>query len=102
MIKGKHTGETSVIPKQLKSVRPSEVPLCSDKKTFTAPSAEGPLASEGSLPTKRRSGRKMSRQRTFMPKERSIENISKNQPNKYSTFQDTAIYLKVSAFSSFK
>lgn len=91
-IKGKHTDQVFASPKQLKMVKPPEVVLRGDQKGLAISTAEIPLLSEISSPTKQRSRRKMIFQRPSMPKEKSSENVLKNQPNNYST-------QKVQAFS---
>ncbi|OIW13567.1 hypothetical protein TanjilG_29308 [Lupinus angustifolius] len=96
MIKGKCTDQTFTKAKQLKSVRSTESPLCSDPKDLAASAAEVPLASEGILPTKKKSRRKASLPRAFMAKEKCSENILTSQPINYSTpIQDKALFLKV-------
>ncbi|XP_019440563.1 PREDICTED: protein ALWAYS EARLY 2 isoform X3 [Lupinus angustifolius] len=95
MIKGKCTDQTFTKAKQLKSVRSTESPLCSDPKDLAASAAEVPLASEGILPTKKKSRRKASLPRAFMAKEKCSENILTSQPINYSTpIQDKALFLK--------
>ncbi|GAU42810.1 hypothetical protein TSUD_34540, partial [Trifolium subterraneum] len=86
VIKGKHTDQVFASPKQSKMVKPPEVFLRVDQKGLAFSStAEIPLLSEVSSPTKQRSRRKMIFQRPSTPKEKSSENILKSQPNKYST-----------------
>ncbi|XP_027363877.1 protein ALWAYS EARLY 2 isoform X3 [Abrus precatorius] len=87
IIKGKHIDQVFTLPKQLKIVRSSESSLCSDQQNLTVSTAEVPLISGVSLPTKR-SRRKMILQRAFMPKETSSDNILKSQPDKYSTLKE--------------
>ncbi|CAI8603455.1 unnamed protein product [Vicia faba] len=84
-IKGKQTDHVIASPKQLKMVKPSEVVLRGDQKVLAISTAEIPLLSEISSPTKQRSRRKMIFQRPSMPKEKSSENILKNKHNNYST-----------------
>ncbi|KAI4301784.1 hypothetical protein L6164_035031 [Bauhinia variegata] len=95
VMKGKHTGQLFTLPKQLKSVTSSESSLGSDQKDLTVSTGEVSLVGEVSLPTKQRSRRKINPQRTFMPKEKSSENILKSRSNKYSIpLQDRALCLK--------
>ncbi|KEH43078.1 protein ALWAYS EARLY 2 isoform X3 [Medicago truncatula] len=84
VIKGKFTDQVFASPKQIKTVKPSEVLLRADQKGFAVSTSEIPLLSEVSSPTKK-SRRKMIFQRPSMRKEKSYENVLKSQPNKHST-----------------
>jgi hypothetical protein len=92
VIKGKYTDQVFASPKQIKTVKPSEVLLRADQKGLAVSTSEIPLLSEVSSPTKQRSRRKMIFQRPSMRKDKSYENVLKSQPNKHST-------QKVQAFS---
>lgn len=92
MIKGKRSSQTSTPSKQWKSVRSSEGSLSSDHKRtgsatdLTVSTAQVPAASQGNLPTKQRSKRKMYLPRSMPSKEiKSSQNTVKRQVNKYST-----------------
>lgn len=85
MIKGKYTDQVFTSPKQSKMIKPSVNSLGGDQKDLAVSTAEVPLLSEVSSPTKQRSRRKMIFQRPSMPKEKSSENVLKGQPNKYFT-----------------
>ncbi|KAE9598128.1 putative transcription factor MYB/SANT family [Lupinus albus] len=95
VIKGKRTDQTFTVAKQLKSIRSTESPVCSDPKDLAVSTAEVPVASEVILSTKKKSRRKASLPRAFMTKEKCSENILTSQPNNYSTpIQDKALFLK--------
>ncbi|XP_004495723.1 protein ALWAYS EARLY 2 isoform X2 [Cicer arietinum] len=85
VIKGKYTDQVFTSPKQSKMIKPSVNSLGGDQKDLAVSTAEVPLLSEVSSPTKQRSRRKMIFQRPSMPKEKSSENVLKGQPNKYFT-----------------
>ncbi|KAJ1417119.1 SANT/Myb domain [Sesbania bispinosa] len=97
VIIGKHTDTDQIftLAKQLKSVRSSESSLCSDQKDLRVSTAEILPVKEVSSSTKQRNRHKMSSQKSFMPKEKSSENILKTHPNKYLTpVQDRALFIK--------
>ncbi|KAJ1380909.1 SANT/Myb domain [Sesbania bispinosa] len=95
VIIGKHTDQIFTLAKQLKSVRSSESSLCSDQKDLRVSTAEILPVKEVSSSTKQRNRHKMSSQKSFMPKEKSSENILKSHPNKYLTpVQDRALFIK--------
>jgi hypothetical protein len=99
VIKGKHTDPVFASPKQSKMVKPPEVFLRVDQKGLAISStAETPLLSEVSSPTKQRSRRKMIFQRPSTPKERFSENVLKSQPNKYFT-QKVQVFLILIVFA---
>lgn len=98
MIKAKLSGQVFASPKQGKPFRSSESSLCNDPKDLTVPTADVSLTREVNLPNKK-SRRKTGLQKKLNMKEKSFENISKKQPNKYSSVhQDRASSLKVKAF----
>lgn len=96
MIVGEQTDLNFTLAKQLKSARSSEGYLSSDQKDLRGSTVEIPLVSEANLSTKQRNRHKMSLQRTFMPKEKSSENI-------LTHIRERALFLlKVKAFTKFE
>ncbi|XP_059437111.1 protein ALWAYS EARLY 2-like isoform X2 [Corylus avellana] len=99
VIKGKCMAQSFPFPRQWKSARSSESFLDSGHRRaetdLAVSTAQVPATSEVSLPTKRRSRRKMSLPRSSISKEmKSYDNILKNRHKYSASLQDRALHLK--------
>ncbi|GLT61171.1 hypothetical protein SLA2020_338940 [Shorea laevis] len=99
VIKGKCTGQSFPCSRPWRSARSSESFLDSGHRRvetdLAVSTAQVPATSEVSLPTKRRSRRKMSLPRSSISKEmKSYENMLKTRHKYSASLQDRALYLK--------